>query len=290
MRRFSATAQPLAARAGIGLRTPHVAEILATRPDIGWLEVHAENYFGGGPTLARLERVRRDFPVSLHGVGLSLGGVDPLDERHLARLVRLTERIQPALVSEHLSWTTAQGAYLNTLLPLPYTEESLDLVCAHVDRLQAALGRRVLVENPSAYLTFHESAMSEPEFLTALSDRTGCGILLDVNNVHVTAANCGLDAIAYLNALPSAAIGEIHLAGHQRCAVGKGILLIDDHGARVSTEVWALYAHAIARHGPIATLIEWDSNLPELAVLRQEAMKADAIAEAEARMCHADVA
>lgn len=290
MYRPSAPATPHALRPGIGLRRPHVAELLATRPAIGWLEVHAENYFGGGPALAELERVRRDYPVSLHGVGMSLGGADPLDARHLARLTRLAERIDPVLVSEHLSWTTAGGSYLNALMPLPYTEEALDLVSGRVDQVQSTLGRRVLIENPSSYLTFTDSQMSEPEFLAALAARTGCGILLDVNNVHVSAENCGFDAPDYLRALPSQAIGEVHLAGHRRVAVGGAHMLIDDHGSRVDACVWALYAQAVALHGAVPTLIEWDSNLPALDVLVEEALKAAAVTAIETRLHHADVA
>ena len=290
MRRRPATATPLANRAGIGLRHQHAAEFIATRPAVGWVEVHAENYFGGGPALAGLEQVRRDYPVSLHGVGLSLGGTDPLDERHLARLAGLIARIQPALVSEHLSWTTAGGAYLNALLPLPYTEEALELICARVDQVQAALGRRILIENPAVYLTFNDSPMSEPEFLAALAARTGCGLLLDVNNVHVTAENCGLDADAYIDDLPADAVGEIHLAGHHRNEIGDAVVLIDDHGSPVASSVWRLYVRALRRFGRVPALVEWDSNLPALTVLLDEARKADAIATVETRLSHAQVA
>jgi uncharacterized protein (UPF0276 family) len=290
MGRHSTTTTPRALRPGIGLRRPHVAELLATRPAVGWLEVHAENYFGGGPAVAELERVRRDYPVSLHGVGLSLGGPDALDEQHLDRLAELSRRIEPALVSEHLSWSSAGGSYLNALLPLPYTAEALNLVAAHVDQVQSALGRRILIENPSSYLAFTDSDMGEAAFLAALAARTGCGILLDVNNVQVSAMNCGFDAGAYLAALPSRAIGEIHLAGHQRVEIDGSTLLVDDHGSRVDAAVWGLYAQAVALHGPVPTLVEWDSNLPGLDVLVDEARKAAAITAIETRLHHADVA
>src|SRR6266436_6402651 len=202
--------------AGIGLRAPHVDEILTTCPAIPWLEIHPENYLGGGPAGRALEQIRRDYPLSFHAVGLSLGSVDGVDPRHLKRLQVLAERIEPALVSEHLSWSTAGSVYLNHLLPLPYTEESLAVVCRNVDQVQAALGRRILVENPSLYLRFRYSPIPEPEFLNELSRRTGCGLLCDVNNIHVTAHNLELDAVAYLKTLQPALVGEIHLAGHAR--------------------------------------------------------------------------
>src|SRR5438128_728583 len=199
---------------GIGLRAPHVPAIVATRPGIAWLEVHAENYMGDGPAVRSLERLCADYPMSVHGVGLSLGSAEGLDAAHLERLARLVERLEPALVSEHLSWSVMGGTYLNHLLPLPYTEEALEVLCAHVTRAQERLGRRLLVENPSGYLRFRHSPISEPEFLSALARRTGCGLLCDVNNVYVTCANLGGDAAAWLDALDPSAVGEIHLAGH----------------------------------------------------------------------------
>jgi uncharacterized protein (UPF0276 family) len=263
---------------GIGLRTPHVEEILATRPPIPWLEIHAENYMGGGPALRELDAIRRDYALSIHGVGLSLGRADDLDRRHLSRLRVLVDRVQPRLVSEHLSWSVAGGAYLNHLLPLPYTPESLALVACHVDETQAALGRRLLVENPSSYLRFRHSTIPEPEFLAELVRLTGCGLLCDVNNVHVTAHNVGLDPGDYLAALPAAAVSEIHLAGHcVNDADGRSIL-IDDHGSRVTTAVWTLYTSALARFGPTPTLIEWDTDIPPLSILLEEAATADTLA------------
>jgi uncharacterized protein (UPF0276 family) len=263
--------------AGIGLRAPHVAEILDERPRIGWLEVHTENYLGGGPAARALAAVRGQYPISLHGVGLSLGSADGLDRRHLARVADLVRRIEPVLVSEHLSWSTAGGVYLNHLLPLPYTEESLALVSEHVSQAQEALGRPLLVENPSSYLRFRDSPMPEPEFLGELARRTGCGLLCDVNNVFVSCANLGLDAGAYLAALPREAIGEIHLAGHARNDADGRTILIDDHGSRVADAVWHLYERAVARFGPVPTLIEWDTHIPALEVLLDEARIAEAI-------------
>jgi hypothetical protein len=260
---------------GIGLRAPHVEEILATRPRVGWLEVHAENYMGGGPALRALERLRRDYPISLHGVGLSLGSADGLDTRHLERLAALAERLQPALVSEHLSWSVVGGAYLNHLLPLPYTEATLALVAGHVTRAQDRLGRRLLVENPSGYLRFESSTLAEAEFLAALAQRTGCGLLCDVNNIHVTCANLGGDAEAYLAALDPATIGEIHLAGHAVNEADGRTILIDDHGSPVAPAVWRLYERALARFGAAPTLIEWDTDVPPLPALLAEAADAD---------------
>jgi uncharacterized protein (UPF0276 family) len=275
---------------GIGLRSPHVDEIGSTRPDVGWLEVHAENYMGGGPGLRALERIRRDHPVSIHGVGLSLGSAEGLDDRHLERLAALVERLEPALVSEHLSWSVSDGAYLNHLLPLPYTPETLALVSGHVDRVQQRLGRRVLIENPSSYLRFTDSPIHEPDFLNALARRTGCGLLCDVNNVYVSCRNLGGDAAAYLDAVDPAAVGEIHLAGHAVNEADGHTVLIDDHGSRVAQAVWDLYGHALTRFGPVPTLIEWDTDVPALAVLLEEAARAAAmlrIAEREGGDVHA---
>src|SRR5262245_19328177 len=208
--------QPSGIRAGIGLRSPHVAEIIATRPAVPWLEVHAENYMGGGPGVAQLEAIRRNYRISLHGVGLSLGTHGDLDMRHLTRLRALVERIQPMLVSEHLSWSTAGGAYLNHLLPLPYSRDTLAVVAERVARVQDVLGRRILVENPSSYLRLRRSAMPEAEFLAELAHISGCGLLCDVNNVFVSGWNLGFDPASYIDALPVESVGEIHLAGHSR--------------------------------------------------------------------------
>jgi len=259
---------------GIGLRHPHIAQMLERRPALAFLEVHAENYVGGGPALATLERLRRDYPLSLHCVGLSLGGTDALDNRHLEGLARLVRRLEPQLVSEHLAWSVAGGVYFNHLLPLPYDADSLDTVCERVTRVQDGLGRRVLVENPSRYLRFRHSPISEPMFLDELVQRTGCGILLDVNNVYVSCNNFDEDAYAYLDALPRDAIEEIHLAGHSANRFDGHTVLIDDHGAAVSEPVWRLYAHAITRFSAVPTLVEWDTNLPELDVLLAQAAAA----------------
>jgi uncharacterized protein (UPF0276 family) len=262
--------------AGIGLRGPHLAEVVAMPPAVGFLEVHPENYMGGGPGLAALERLRRDKPLSLHGVGLSLGGGGGLDEAHLSRLSLLVDRLQPALVSEHLSWSIIEGVYLNDLLPLPYTEEALDLVSEHVERTLDYLRRRILIENPSSYLRFRHSTMSEPAFLAAIVRRTGCGLLCDINNIYVSACNLHFDPFDYLAALPGEAIGEFHLAGHGANDIDGQTILIDDHGSVVSDPVWALYGEALRLFGPRPTLIEWDSRLPALSVLTGEAAKADA--------------
>lgn len=270
----SATAIPV--RCGIGLRAPHCREIIDCRPAIGWVEVHSENYFGdGGQPHHFLERIRSDYPLSLHGVGLGLGSSDPLDLEHVRKLARLIERYEPGLVSEHLCWSAAGGRHLNDLLPLPYTEEALDYVCGRIDTLQHFLGRQVLIENVSSYLEFHHSTIPEWEFLAEVARRSGCAILLDVNNVYVNAVNHGFDARTYLAAVPADAVQEIHLAGFD----ASGPCLIDTHGTPVAHEVWSLYREAIARLGPRPTLIEWDTDIPPLDVLIAEAAKAEAILE-----------
>lgn len=263
-------------RAGIGFRAPHGEDILASRPSVGFLEVHAENYMGGGRARRMLESLRRDWPLSLHGVGLSLGSAEGLDPRHMARLAQLVESVEPTLISEHLSWSMAGGAYLNDLLPLPYTEESLAITADNIAAAQDWLRRPILIENPSAYLRFAHSNIPEAAFLAELARRTGCGILCDVNNIHVSTANLGGDPCAYLDALPAEAVAEIHLAGHSVNDADGTAILIDDHGSAVSDAVWALYDAALARFPDAVTLIEWDSNLPALPVLTGEAAKADA--------------
>jgi uncharacterized protein (UPF0276 family) len=262
--------------AGIGLRAAHYREVLESQPDIAWFEVHSENYFGdGGQPLHYLERVRERYPISLHGVGLSLGRADALDRTHLRRLERLIDVIEPALVSEHLCWGAVPEGHLNDLLPLPYTEEALQVMCAHVDETQEFLRRAILVENISSYLRFTHSTIAEWEFVAELARRTGCGVLLDVNNVYVSAWNHGFDPRSYLAAVDPATVGEIHLAGFDRV----GALLVDTHGTRVAAEVWALYEEAVARIGPVPTLLEWDTDIPPLAVLLDEAGTARSILE-----------
>lgn len=265
---------PHPARAGICLRTAHFDALAARSPPLGFLEVHSENYFAdGGPAIAWLERFRRDYAVSLHGVGASLGSADPLDAAHLDRLARLCERIEPALVSEHLCWSSAGGAHLGELLPLPYTEESLRHVAARVTAIQERLGRPILVENVTAYVRFASSTVPEGDFIAELARRTGCRVLLDVNNAWVNAVNHGTDARAILRAIDPATVGEIHLAGFAATEDG----LVDTHGARVAADVWALYAEAVSLLGPVPTLVEWDTDLPALEVLLDEAARADAI-------------
>ncbi len=265
------------ARAGVGLRSPHIAEVMRTHPAVPWFEVHAENYMGGGPAVRALEQIRRDYPISIHGVGLSLGSADGLDARHLARFKRLVERLQPVLVSEHLAWSMVGGAYLNHLLPLVYTEETLDIICRNVEQAQTVLGRHILIENPSSYLRFADSSMPEPAFLTAIVRRTGCGLLCDVNNIYVTSQNFDQNPVAYLEMLPGDVVGEMHLAGHAVNDADGQPILIDDHGAPVSAAVWELFTLALTRFGPAPTLIEWDTNIPAFAVLMAEASKADGI-------------
>lgn len=251
-----------------------MAQVLAERPAVDFFEVHPENYVLDRSEQEKLAAVRKDYPLSLHGVGLSLGSVGGLNADHLRNLRALIDRLDPTLVSDHLSWSTIDGVYLNDLLPLPYTEEALMVVARHVERAQEVLGRRLLIENPSAYLSFEESEMSEPEFLRALVARTGCGLLLDVNNVFVSASNLGFDASSYLRDIPFDAVGEIHLSGHCRNEADGTTVLIDDHGSAVSQPVWALYGQAITRAANVPTLIEWDSNIPALEVLLKERDKA----------------
>ncbi|MFI0844393.1 DUF692 family multinuclear iron-containing protein [Mesorhizobium sp. IMUNJ 23232] len=261
--------------AGIGLRSRHIAEMLARRPAAGWLEVHAENYMGESAQVSALEKLRETYALSVHGVGLSLGSAGGLDADHLGRLRKVCQRFQPDLVSEHLAWSVADGAYLNDLLPLRYDDQALAIVAHNIDRLQETLKRRVLIENLSAYIAFAGSTMTEAEFLAGLVKRTGCGLLLDVNNVFVSAHNLGFNAADFMATLPAEAVGEIHLAGHAINHVGEDTILIDDHGSRVPAAVWSLYADALKTIGPRPTLIEWDTEVPELDVLLGEAMWAD---------------
>jgi uncharacterized protein (UPF0276 family) len=270
------TASRFATRpAGIGLRAAHHDAAVASRLSVGFLEVHAENYLTGGPARRALETLRRDHAVSVHAVGLSLGSAEAIDAAHLGRVSALVAAIDPWLVSEHLAWSVTGGVYHNDLLPLPYTEEALGAAAANVERMQDGIGRRVLIENPSTYLQFDHSPIPEPEFLAALARRTGCGILLDVNNVYVSAVNHGFDPETYIDAVPEAAVEEIHLAGHHRTEEDGVAILIDDHGSPVCDAVMALYARAARRFPQAPTLIEWDSNVPALDALVAEARRAD---------------
>jgi uncharacterized protein (UPF0276 family) len=278
-RRLRFAAPALAGSAGTSFKPEHLNAILAEGAGAGFFEVHAENYMGaGGPPHRALELIRRDHPVSLHGVCMSIGGSQPLDRAHLARFRALVERYEPALVSEHLAWSTHATTCFNDLLPLPYTQATLAHVCAHIDEVQDAIGRRLLLENPSTYVAFASSTMSETEFIRAIAARTGCGLLLDVNNVFVSATNHGYAALDYLSDFPLAQVGEIHLAGHAEQSDDEGErLLIDSHDAPVADAVWRLYEMVISRCGPIPTLIEWDSEIPAWPVLRAEAASAQAI-------------
>lgn len=268
----------LPAGTGVGYKAQHLADITAAPQPLAFFEVHAENYMGeGGRPHAELARLHRDYALSIHGVGLGLGGSAPLDREHLARLVRLCARHEPESFSEHLAWAGHDGVFLNDLLPLPYTPERLDAVADHIDELQEALQRQILLENPATYLTFAESTIAETEFLAELARRTGCGLLLDVNNLYVSATNHGHDERALLAAFPLAHVREIHLAGHATASPGAVPLLLDAHGARVADPVWELYGEVIARTGPVATLIEWDNDVPAWPVLRAEAERAGAL-------------
>jgi uncharacterized protein (UPF0276 family) len=272
-------------RAGVGLKPEHYRTILETRPDIGFFEVHAENYMGaGGPPHRYLEAIRERYPLSLHGVGLSIGADRPLDRAHLERLRRLIQRYQPSLFSEHLAWSTHGSAFLDDLLPVPYTSESLACVCEHIDETQERLGRQLLLENPATYVAFAESAYSEIEFISEVVLRTGCALLLDVNNVHVASTNQQWDPVRYIEEFPLGHVREIHLAGHVREADEKGRpLLIDSHDRQVAAAVWDLFRHAVERVGPMPTLIEWDANVPDWTGLHAEANRADAIMLAACR-------
>ncbi len=267
--------------AGIGLRAPHYREVLETLPKLGWVEVHSENFFGGGAPLHTLLRVREHYSISLHGVGMGLASAAPLAEDHLSALHRLCDAVQPAAVSEHLCWNSAVGMVINDLLPFPYTHEALSHVTSRIEQVQEKLGCQLLVENLSSYLSFSHSEMSEGEFLAELTRRTGCGILFDVENLYVNARNLGVDAGAFIRAIPAEAVKEYHLAGY-------GIMdgcLVDTHGAPVCPEVWDLYELALRHIGPRPTLIEWDTDIPELPTLLGEATKAQQYME----RYHADI-
>jgi uncharacterized protein (UPF0276 family) len=268
----------LPACAGVGFKPQHFDEAMQNAGPIGWLEVHAENYMGaGGRPIAQMRSLSERFPISVHGVGLSIGGENPLDRDHLARLAHLVDWLQPASFSEHLAWSTHDGAFLNDLLPLPYTSATLTRVADHIDQLQNAIGRRMLLENPSSYLAFAESTWDEPEFLAEITRRTGCGLLLDVNNVFVSATNLDYDPRAYIDAYALDQVGEIHLGGHTEETDDDGApLLIDSHGQPVADPVWALLDHTLSRSGPKPILIEWDADVPDWSTLRDEAARATA--------------
>lgn len=265
---------PIPTRVGIGLRSVHYRELLEQRPPVGWLEAHAENYFGdGGQPLYFLERLRAEYPLSLHGVGLSPGSTDALNLLHLNQLKVLCERYQPGLISEHLCWNVVDGQHLNDLLPLPYTEEALTHVTVRISRIQDLLGRQILIENLSSYLRFKHSTIPEWEFLMQVARRSGCGILLDINNIYVNACNHGFDAVDYLQAIDSDYVQEFHLAGFEQCEE----VLIDTHGKPVSPAVWRLYREALRLLGCKPSLIEWDTDVPQLHVLLAEADQAQSI-------------
>jgi len=266
-------------RAGAGLKGDHIAEILRSRPDVGFFEVHAENYMGaGGMPHRMLEAIRKNYPLSLHGVGLSIGGVGPLDQAHLQRLKALNERYEPSLFSEHLAWSTHDTTYFNDLLPVPYTDTTLERVCAHIGEVQETVGRQVLLENPSTYVAFQQSTMSELEFLSEIVKRTGCGLLLDVNNVFVSCTNHEMSADEYLAGFPVAHVGEVHLGGHAPDVDDAGrVLLIDAHDREVDNEVWVLFQRLVDRIGPVPTLIEWDNDVPDWPVLLSEVETASSI-------------
>jgi uncharacterized protein (UPF0276 family) len=274
--RYSA---PIGGVAGTSFKPAHLQAILDAKRQRSFFEVHAENYMGaGGPPHRALEAIRRDHPLSLHGVCMSIGGPQPLDKAHLARFRELVARYQPALVSEHLAWSTHETSFFNDLLPLPYTAATLRNVCDHIDQVQDAIRRPLLLENPSTYVAFRESSMSETDFIRAVAERTGCGLLLDINNVFVSATNHGFSALDYLADFPLSRVGEIHLAGHAEQADDEGdLLLIDSHDGPVADAVWKLYEIVIQRRGPVPTLIEWDSKIPDWPVLRAEAAAAQAI-------------
>jgi uncharacterized protein (UPF0276 family) len=273
------TSTVLPTRSGISLKSAHYTEILNTQPDVGWFEVHPENYMGkGGLPHKYLTLIRDNYPISMHGVGMSLGSADGIDQNHLDALAGLVNRYQPQQVSEHLSWSQFNGIFLNDLLPLPYDTESLEVMARNIDHVQNTLGRKILIENPSTYIEFHENSWSEPEFLKELVTRTGCGLLLDVNNIYVSACNQGFDLEQYLNSIPFRAIGEIHLSGHAIQKLGEREIRIDDHGSAVKGPVWKLFESTLQRlEQACPVLIEWDTDIPDLDILLEEARKSEDI-------------
>lgn len=280
----------VATRTGVGLRLPHLAEVVATRPDAAWFEMHPENFLANPHARELLLALRGDYPLSIHTVGVSIGSAHGVDREHLARIRELVDRVDPVLLSGHLAWSTHDGEYLNDLLPLPYTAESLRFVCEHLDEVQNALRRQYLVENPSTYFGFAGSTMDEPQFLSELVARTGCALLCDVSNVHVSAHNMGFDAYAYIDALPAAAVAELHLGGFtaepDEATPGADIL-IDTHASTIDPSAWELYAYALGRFGARPTLIEWDNDIPAFATLAAEAARADDIGRQVSGGAHA---
>lgn len=269
---------------GVGLRSPHINQVLAEKPDIGWLEVHSENYFITTSTARQqLRQIAEHYPISCHGIGLSLGSADPLDRQHLSQLKQLVDEIDPIAVSDHLSWSSVDGQFFNDLLPLPYTEEALVHFCRKVEQVQEYLGRQMLIENPSSYLSFASSAIPEWEFLHQVQQRTGCGLLLDLNNIYVSAFNHGFDCDQYIAALDASAVKEIHLAGFTVKQFEDGEIWIDTHSKPVSEPVWQLYRRWVQQHDRTPTLIEWDLDIPPLSVLLGEADKARNIIMQEAQ-------
>ena len=266
----------LPACAGVGFKAEHAGEILGGKASVGWFEIHPENYMvAGGPRLAMLADVCAQYPVSMHGVGLSLGGGDPLDARHLADLKRLVDRFNPAMVSEHIAWSSHEGLYMADLLPTPMTKTSLDQLVAAIDTVQSHIGCRILIENPTSYLPLPQNSISELDFITEAARRSGCGLLIDVNNIYISAHNLGFDAEVFVDGIPADLVGEIHLAGHERDANDQDSILIDTHSRPVADPVWALFDRLIARIGPKPTLIEWDNDVPSWPVLQHEAALAD---------------
>jgi len=270
--------EPMPASAGIGLRAQHHLDVLSGAPRTGWFEAHSENYFAdGGAHVEALMRIRARYPLSLHGVGLSLGSTDPWDRLHLEKLRRAIGRFEPGLVSEHLSWSSVGGRFANDLLPLPYTEEALRHSSARIAEVQDYLGRQILIENVSSYLQFNSSSLTEWEFMAGVAAESGCGILLDINNIFVAAHNHGYECHDYLQGIPRGAVQELHLAGHSRVEFEGALLLIDTHGSPVCEAVWELYRAALRRFGEVPTLIEWDTDIPPIHVLEAEADKANAL-------------
>lgn len=268
--------------AGVGLRLPHLAEVAAARPTIGWLEIHPENFLANPHAAELLQEIAAEYPISVHTVGVSVGSVAGIDRDHLARVARLVDRVNPFIVSGHLAWSTHPGEYLNDLLPLPYDEETLGIVARHVDEVQQTLSRPYLVENPSSYVGFTGSTMNEVEFLSSLVERTGCKLLCDVSNIHVSSHNMGYDAYAYIDGLPAEAVAELHLGGFtvENDGDAGGTVLVDTHDQQIADPAWRLYAHALKRFGARPTLIEWDADLPPFATLMAEAAHANAVAAA----------